>query len=149
LPSQYFANKMDPRSLAASVIVVGRAGDRLLKLILRTRRYLKASDEIDTLIQELQRLKMVIEAVESASSALLPKQASSIQVIFFDCNKIIQEMEGILSACRKGLINLDGVICIHRLRLRWARQRSRTKDLKQQLRDAMSSLLLFTTISTP
>jgi len=140
---------MDPLSIVASLIAVGQAGDRLLSLIAQTRRYLKAPEEIDALEAELQRLKMVIGIVDAFALTQLSEHVPSIKRILSDCKRIIDALETILTECKRGYSSQKQLGQVRMVRLGWLKRRSRVESYKQQLRDAMASLILVITIAKP
>jgi hypothetical protein len=142
---------MDPLSIAASIIAVCQCGDRVLELISKARRYLRVPEEIDTLVLELRRLKIVLGVIETATSTLvgLSEHATVVQHILLDCDRIVNNLEDVLSTCRVGNAEKFRTTNGHRVRLNWVRKRSKVENLKQQLRDAVASLTLLVTVAKP
>jgi hypothetical protein len=134
---------MDPLSIVAGVIAVVQAGERLSQLASKVSLFIKATEEIDSLIHELSDLKLVLNALRVATSNLPEDFTAGLGTILNACSRIILALDGILQEILSKAPESDAsVVQTQMSRLRWLKRRDRVQGLMQRLRDAKSTLAL-------
>ena len=87
-------SKVEPLSILASVIALCQAGDRILTLISRIRCVLHASDEIRALQQDIERLKLVLQALADVPQICQAPAQGGLRVIVENCENVPLQARG-------------------------------------------------------
>jgi hypothetical protein len=133
---------MDPLSIAASVIDVCQAGDRLIQLVSKIRLYSNALVEIDNIIVEISDLCEVLDSIFLAVSQTAPTLITGVSRTLDSCNNIVLELEKTFKGLSNGLSKSDSKVQTQIYRVRWLKRRGPVESLRQRLRDAKSTLTL-------
>ena len=136
---------MEPISLAASIIALFQASDRLIQSIHYIRQLSLASEEIEALAKDILRLKEVLLIVSEAQNADRKRYATTLVGLIEDCEESVRELELMISSLARGERSGRSSSISSLARVRWMRRRTRAQSLRQGLRDSVSSLTLYMT----
>lgn len=134
---------MEPLGIATSIIAVCQAGDRALALLSRIRHAYHASEEINALAKDIQRLRSVLDVAEIFARSQPSSGGAIFRAILDDCDSIVHELECLLAECLKAPRKLKAFATSHFVRMHWMKRRTNAETLRQQLRDAVSCLALY------
>jgi hypothetical protein len=132
---------MDPLSVAASILAVIGAVERLKCLASKVRLILRASEEIEAVLSEVQSIGAVLQTMSSRIMMCLPGSQFDVCEPLENCKTIVGEIETVIG----GLFEDPGLVCKTALqqqifRLRWAKKRRRVETLAQRLEKAKGTL---------
>jgi Fungal N-terminal domain of STAND proteins len=133
---------MEVLGTVAGVIAVAQAGDRVIQLLSRIRLYFNALQEIDALILDVTDLRMVLSMMESAASNLPRSYLIGLGKVLNRCSQIVLELEKTLNEFHKERLESNVAARTQMNRIRWLKKRNKVERLKEQLRDAKSTLTL-------
>ncbi|KAF2682611.1 hypothetical protein K458DRAFT_390536 [Lentithecium fluviatile CBS 122367] len=140
---------MDPLSIAASVITVVAAAGTVAKHLEELRNTLQhAPDVLNSLVNEVLDLRMVLEACDSAVHELHRDThqaingtplADAVQILH-RIKRYLGELDSLISACLDDSANASGIF--KTARLRWVKVRNKAEKIQQQLRDSKQDFLM-------
>lgn len=139
---------MEPLGIATSIFAVCQAGDRALALLSRIRRAYHASEEINALAKDIQRLRSVLDVAEIFALSQPSGGDAIFRTILDDCDSIVRELECLLAECLKAPRKLKAFATKHFVRMHWMKRKTIADTLRQQLRDAVSCLELYVQVVT-
>jgi Fungal N-terminal domain of STAND proteins len=133
---------MDPLSIAVGVLTVVQAGDRIIQLVSKIRLKFDVPEEVNSLINEVSDLRMVLNTMDVAASNIPREYLVALGKIIDSCNKIILELEGTLNSFSTTPPRRNISLQTQVQRVRWLKRKGKVEDLRQRLRDAKSTLIL-------
>jgi Fungal N-terminal domain of STAND proteins len=133
---------MEAIGIVASSIAICQAGDRVLSLVSRFKRFLSAPEEIEALAREIDRLKWILIAVENVVMLQPPHLSMMLDTLLKDCDKIVLELETVIVSSIEASQRLNGTAQINLMRMSWMKSKTRVEALRQQFRDAISATTL-------
>jgi hypothetical protein len=133
---------MDPLSIAVGVLTVVQAGDRIIQLVSKIRLKFDVPEEVNSLINEVSDLRMVLNTMDVAASNIPRENLVALGKITDSCNKIILKLEGTLNSFSTTPPRRNISLQTQVQRVRWLKRKGKVEDLRQRLRDAKSTLIL-------
>lgn len=137
---------MDPLSIAASIVALFQAGDRLSGLLAKLRPLLTAPEEVNALVNEVSDIKIVLGDLETSirdlteSNSLPEERAEHLHRIFNNLATVLLQLETLIADCFLKLSRQRGIGRPKVHRMAWVRKRSQVEKLRQQLRDLRSTI---------
>jgi len=137
---------MDPLSITASVVTLSEAIRRIIHLVAKVRSHLNFTDEIDTLIANVELLSHALDTASSTLPSMPPASASRLLPIISESRQILNEIESIVRGCDEAIYKDSGKLTIH-IRIFWMKRVSKVRRLKERLNEILFGILFFFTIS--
>lgn len=129
---------MDPSNVAACILSVVAALDKVRSLTSDVKQFLKASEEIEAVLRQVQSLTVVLQSLSrKARTGDEEGLCESLQ----DCGSIVVSIESVVKRLFVDHKVVRGTALRNQLfRLRWAQKRQHIEHLAQRLERAKTTL---------
>lgn len=114
------------------ILAVSEAGLRVVQLITKLRKNLDATEQIDTLRKDIERLSFIIEAASTLRMASGPELALQLEGIIQESRQLLDSAKRLLNEC-EGISSVKTAKARIRIIRKWMKKKDRIEALKNRL----------------
>lgn len=133
---------MEPLSIAASVIAVCQARDRVGGLLSRIRLWVDAPKDVNELSIELSNIRKALEGLLSSSSVACRGSNQRLQQAISACLMRVGQLDQLLLTSLVKWTEYEGKPLSAANRMGWVRKKSKVKKVQASLKHDISAIQL-------